>query len=188
MRRLILLAVRIYPSRWRSRYGGEFIEMLRQLDASPAVLLDVLASASKARIREAWAAGTRFGGGRMLKGATRQPQRLALIGLVVMLPTLVLVTVAVLKYVIGVPGPFELIEPAMTPIVTHPAGETVLTLAPYLAVVLAAMPVTRLGVGWRAGRLSATLQVAAPALNLAVVSAGVMLATFMALYWVAENL
>jgi hypothetical protein len=110
------------------------------------------------------------------------------LGLVVMLPTTVLVTVAVLKYVVGVAGPFDAIEPAMTPIVTHPMGETAFVLAPYLALLLAVIPVTRLGLGWRDGRLSATVQVAAPALNLGVALTSLLLVGFMLLYWVAENL
>lgn len=124
----------------------------------------------------------------MLDGAVRHPERLALLGLAVMLPTTVLVTVAVLKYVMGVPGPFDAIEPAMTPIVTHPIGETFFVLTPYVALVLAAVPVTRLGLSWRSGRLSANVHVAAPALNLAVVLTSLLLVAFMMLYWVAENL
>ncbi len=187
MRRLILLAVWVYPSRWRARYRDEFTELLRQGGASPDILMDVLTSASKARLRGSWA-GTLLGGRNMFDTAFRHPERLALLGLAVMLPTAILVTVALLKYVVGVAGPFDAIEPAMTPIVTHPIGETLFVLAPYLALLLAAVPVTRLGLAWRAGRLSATIQVAAPALNLAVVLTSLLLVAFMLLYWVAENL
>lgn len=124
----------------------------------------------------------------MFDRAFRHPERLALLGLAVMLPTTILVTVVLLKYVVGVAGPFDAIEPAMTPIVTHPIGETFFVLAPYLALLLASVPVTRLGLAWRAGRLSATVQIAAPALNLAVVLTSLLLVGFMMLYWVAENL
>ena len=51
-----------------------------------------------------------------------------------------------------------------------------------------AWPCKRLGLAWRTGRLSATIQVAAPALNVVVVLTSVLLAGFMLLYWVAENL
>ena len=120
--------------------------------------------------------------------SSAQPRRLALLGLIVMLPTSILVVAAILKYIAGLDGPFDALEPALTPIVTHPLGETVFVLAPYVALFLAAVPVTRLGIGWRTGRLSATLEVSAPALNVVVAIASVLLAGFMALYWVAENL
>jgi type IV secretory pathway VirB2 component (pilin) len=106
----------------------------------------------------------------------------------VMLPTSALVVAAILKYIIGFDGPFDAKEPALTPIVTHPLGETLIVLAPYVALLLAVVPVTRLGLGWRTGRLSATMEVNAPALNIVVAVASVLLAAFMVLYWVAENL
>ena len=120
--------------------------------------------------------------------SSAQSQRLALLGLIVMLPTSILVVAAILKYIIGVDGPFDALEPALTPIVTHPLGETAFVLAPYVALFLALIPVTRLGLGWRTGRLSATMEVNAPALNVVVALASVLLAVFMVLYWVAENL
>ena len=187
MKRLILLAIRIYPAWWRTRYGDEFVGLLRQERASLNILLDVITNALKVRLR-----GLRpsplSGGQRMFNEVDRHPQLLAVLALAVMLPTSLLVTLAVLKYVVGVAGPFDAIEPAMTPIVTHPLGEAFLVLAPYAALLLAAVPVTRLGLAWRTGRLSATIQVAAPALNVVVVLTSVLLAGFMLLYWVAENL
>ncbi len=102
--------------------------------------------------------------------------------------TTVLVAVAVLKYVVGLAAPFDAIEPVLTPIVTHPLGETFFVLAPYAALMLVAMPVTRVDLGWRAGRMTATVNVSTPALDVAVAIMSIGLAVFMALYWVAENL
>jgi hypothetical protein len=113
---------------------------------------------------------------------------LGVVGLAIMLPTSVLVAAAALKYILGVDVLFDAIEPAMTPIVTHPLGETFFVLAPYVAFLFAVVPVTRVALGWQAGRLSATVDVRTPALNLAVALLSVALAGFMALYWVAENL
>lgn len=118
----------------------------------------------------------------------RREGLLGMLGLAVVLPTSVLVAAAVLKYIVGVGAIFDALEPAMTPIVTHPLGETFFVLAPYVAFVFAVLPVTRVALGWRAGRLSATIDVRTPALNLAVAVVSVALAGFMALYWVAENL
>ncbi len=123
-----------------------------------------------------------------MEGVQRRAGMLGVIGFLVVLPTTVLVAVAVLKYVIGLAAPFDAIEPALTPIVTHPLGETFFVLAPYAALMLVAMPVTRVDLGWRAGRMTATVNVSTPALNVAVAIMSIGLAVFMALYWVAENL
>ena len=183
MRRLTRLAVHLYPAAWRARYGDEFLAMLEQEDADLPILLNVIAHGVKARLR---LERDSYGGNTMVGSA--QPQRLALLGLIVMLPTSILVAAAILKYIVGVDGPFDALEPALTPIVTHPLGETVFVLAPYVALFLAMVPVTRLGLGWRTGRLSATMEVNAPALNVVVALASGLLAGFMVLYWVAENI
>lgn len=93
----------------------------------------------------------------MFDGVQRRAGVLSAIGLLVVLPTTVLVAVAVLKYVVGVAPPFDTLEPALTPIVTQPLGETFIVLAPYVALMLVAVPVTRVAIGWRAGRLTATI-------------------------------
>lgn len=116
------------------------------------------------------------------------PERTAVLGAIVLLPTAVLIALAVLKYVVGVDGPFEAVEPAMTPIVTHPLGETVLILAPYLALALALVPVVRSVPRWDHGRLAGHVTVLAPALNIAVAALSIAIALFMAAYWITENL
>ena len=116
------------------------------------------------------------------------PTRLALVALAVTLPTAFFVGVAVLKYVLGVPGPFDAVEPAVTPFLTHPIGETIVVLAPYVAFALAILPFTRLSLGWRDGRLTASGEAAVPATSLVVGAVRALLIVFMGIYWVAENL
>jgi hypothetical protein len=116
------------------------------------------------------------------------PVRLALIALAITFPTALLVAFAVLKYVLGVPGPFDAIEPTATPVVTHPIGETILVLAPYAAFTLAILPFVRLRLGWREGRLAASAEATLPLTSLAVGALSATLVVFMGLYWVAENL
>jgi hypothetical protein len=187
VKRLIRLVSLLYPPAWRARYGAEFDSLLREHDASLDTLLDVLANASQARLRS-WAPGRTQGGHNVPDMFDRRAGMLGVLGLAIMLPTGLLVAAAVLKYIVGVDVLFDAIEPAMTPIVTHPLGETVFVLAPYVAFVFAVVPVTRVALDWQAGRLSATVNVRTPALNLAVAVVSVALAAFMALYWVAENL
>ena len=59
-------------------------------------------------------------------------------------------------------------EPVASWIVLHPIGEACLVLAPYAALLLTAVPVARIRLGRRPGRLSGSLQVDAPLLNVAV--------------------
>ncbi len=108
--------------------------------------------------------------------------------MLVLTPSLVLVTLSVLKYVLGVSAPFDAVEPYVTPWVTHPVGETLVVLAPYVGFVLALLPVLRTQLSWRESRLTATLAISAPMANIAVAALSACVATFMALYWVAENL
>ena len=116
------------------------------------------------------------------------PVRLALVALAITLPTAFFVGVAVLKYFFGVAEPFDAIEPTATPFITHPIGETILVLAPYVAFSLAILPFTRLRLGWREGRLAASAEAAVPVTSLAVGAISAGLIVFMGLYWVAENL
>lgn len=51
MRRLVLLAARLYPAAWRARYGDEFEAMLEDLRPGWRDLLDVLGGATMERIR-----------------------------------------------------------------------------------------------------------------------------------------
>ncbi len=103
------------------------------------------------------------------------------------LPTGILVTLSVLKYVLGVVGPFDAIEPTVSPLVTHPLGETVVILAPYAALLLAAAPVTRLRLGRQEGRLNVGVEVSAPALNVLAATLSAALIATMLVYYLLEN-
>ena len=124
----------------------------------------------------------------MNRSLTAHPMRLALVALAITLPTAVFVGVAVLKYILGVPGPFNAIEPTVTPFVTHPIGETIVVLAPYLAFALVILPFTRLRLERREGRIAVSADLAVPPLNLLIAVVCATLIVVMGLYWVAENL
>lgn len=181
MKTLMRLALRLYPDAWRRRYGPEVEQLIDDGRASPGDLVDLVAHAPSTKTLQDEVM-------RMNGRLTAHPLRLAIIAAVIMLPTAFLVGIAVLKYIVGVPGPFDSIEPTVTPIVTHPLGETILVLAPYVAFLLAIVPFTRLRVGWREGRLAASAEAAVPLTNLVVGALSAALIVFMGLYWVAENL
>jgi hypothetical protein len=181
MKRLMRLALRLYPDAWRRRYGPEVGKLIDDGSARPTDLLDLVSHAPVV-------ATFRGAASTMNERLTAHPVRLALIALAITFPTAFLVAVAVLKYVLGVPGPFDAIEPTATPIVTHPIGETILVLAPYAAFALAILPFARVRLGWREGRLAASADAAVPLTSLAVGAMSATLIVFMGLYWVAENL
>jgi len=120
VRRLIQLSVRLYPPAWRARYGAEFGDLLQDQDPSLAVLVDVVRRGSEARLRSWLSSGPR-GGSSVFEGVQRRAGLLGVIGLLVVLPTTVLVAVAALKYIVGMAAPFDAIDPVLTPIVTHPS-------------------------------------------------------------------
>jgi hypothetical protein len=181
MKRLMRVALRLYPAAWRLRYGPEVRQLIDDGRASPADLIDLVSHAPLVATFRGDASGTN-------RYLADHPIRLALVALAITLPTAFLVGVAVLKYVFGVPGPFDAIEPTMTPFVTHPIGETILVLAPYVAFSLAVLPFTRLRLGLKEGRLAASAEAAVPLTSLAVGALSATLIVFMGLYWVAENL
>jgi hypothetical protein len=181
MKTLMRLALRLYPDAWRSRYGPEVEQLIEDGHASPADLVDLIVHAPSTTTLQDEIS-------RMNGRLAAHPTRLALVAAIVMLPTAFLVGIAVLKYILGVPGPFDSVEPTVTPIVTHPLGETILVLAPYVAFVLAVVPFTRLRFGFHDRRLAASAEASVPLTNLLVGALGAALIVFMGIYWMAENL
>lgn len=187
MRRCIGLMLWLYPRSWMRRYGDEFRQLLDDTPATPHTALDVARHGLMLHGRLAPRSALHLieSGGNTMRN---HPQRSAALAAAVLLPTAFLIGVAVLKYVVGVAAPFDAIEPAMTPLVTHPLGETVLTLAPYLALVLAGVPVVRSVPRLDHGRLVGTLSLEAPLVNIVIATLSAAIALFMAVYRVTENL
>lgn len=181
MKTLMRLALRLYPDGWRRRYGTEVEQLIEDSRGSAVDLIDLVAHAPMTTTLQHEVS-------RMNGRLAIHPTRLALVAALVVLPTAVLVGVAVLKYILGVPGPFDAIEPTVTPIVTHPIGETIFVLAPYVAFVLAVVPFTRLRLDMRDGRLAASAEASVPVANVLIGAVSAALIVFMGLYWVAENL
>jgi hypothetical protein len=190
MRRAIPLVLRLYPVEWRRRYEDELVALLEESDISVIDVLDLLSWGIRRRaaaIGAAFGSSQTGGGPEMFPLAGFRPIRFALAGLVIVLPTASFTVLAVLKYVVGIPAPFDAVEPTVTPLVTHPLGETLLIVAPYAALLLAVAPVVRVRLAWRQMRVTGSVDLSAPALNVVVAILSAALVIFMALYWVAEN-
>jgi hypothetical protein len=190
MRSVLAFLVRLYPAAWRRRYEAEFRGLITDGDLRPSDLPDVFFWALRARLTSSGPRPERMrtAMSQLLQSTTTHPTRLATVGLVIVLPTLLLVTLSILKYVVGFAGPFDAVEPFASPWVTSPIVETALILAPYVALLLATMPVVQLRIGWHQSRLNGSIAVSAPAVNLVVAFLSLAVAGVMALYWVAENL
>ena len=182
MRRLMAWAATLYPAAWRRRYGDEMHALIEETHPSARAVVDIARAAAAAQV------ASLTGGDPMTERLAPHAIRFAVAAAVLILPTAFLVAISLLKYVFGVPAPFDAVEPVASPIVLHPIGETFLILAPYVALLLAAVPVTRIRLGRHGGRLSGSLQVEAPFLNVVVVLASAALIVFMAAYWLVENL
>ncbi len=118
---------------------------------------------------------------------TSHPMRYAALALAITFPTAILTCLSILKYVVGIAAPFDAVEPVATPIVVHPIGETVLILAPYAALLLAVVPVSRISIGRQDGRWVGQLRVATPLLNVLVAALSSALILVMAAYYLVEN-
>ncbi len=186
MRRCISLMLRLYPRAWMMRYGDEYRQLLDDTPATPHTALDVARHGLRLHGRDL--PGTALHLIESGDNAMRNyPQRFAALAAAVLLPTAFLLGVAILKYVFGVAAPFDAIEPAMTPLVTHPLGETALTLAPYFALVLALLPTVRSVPRLSHGRLVGTFSLEAAVGIIVVATLSAAIAVFMALYWITEN-
>jgi hypothetical protein len=186
---LTRLLVRAHPSAWRARYASELEQLVEDVGPSPRVAADLVVSLVRSWIQALKGARrTRRVGGDIMSVVASEPRRGAVLGLAVALPTTILVLVAVLKYVFGVAGPFDFIEPAMTPIVTHPLGETFFVLSPYLGLLFVLMPVTRVSLDRQQDGIRIAIRLVSPVANLLAAGLCTAVVVFMALYWVAENL
>jgi hypothetical protein len=186
MRSVLVLVIRLYPRRWRQRYETEVLALIAASEPRGGDVVDLILCGVRAWIPDR--PSLLLGGAlSVLYRSSAHANRLALIGLLVLLPTLTLLVLSILKYILGIPGPFDVVEPTVTPFVTHPAGETAITLAPYVALLLALIPTVRVHARWHGSRLAGSIAFSAPAASIFVAAASTAVAVFMVLYWVAEN-
>ncbi len=54
--RLVGVCIRLYPARWRARYGDELRQLLEEMDAQPRDFIDLLSGAIRSHLRS-WSKG-----------------------------------------------------------------------------------------------------------------------------------
>lgn len=189
MKRLL----RLYPSAWRARYEAEVSDLLDELPTDRSLLLDLIRGAFVERARAVWrltpATTIPAGGPPMLEHPLqRHPTSLALLALVLIAPTFLFVVVSLLAYQIEVPGLATAVEPALQAVTDPRWVDLFLLGAPFLAFLVAVVPLVGLGWGRTDGELQLTIRLRARALNLAVLMLCVLLGGLLIGHLVSEFL
>jgi len=187
MKRLL----RLYPSAWRARYEAEVAELLDELPTDHWVLLDLIRGAFVERARAVWrrtpASPIPAGGPPMLEHPLqRHPTSLALLALVLVAPTFLFVFVSLLAYQLEVPGLATAVEPVLGAFAGMRWVDVFLLGAPFLAFLVAVIPLVGIGWGRANGELHLTISLRARALNVVVLIVCVLLGGLLVAYLVGE--
>ena len=161
------LLLRCYPPAWRERYGDELLDLISDVPLTPRALVDVASSGIALR---AHAARRALQGDTVMtiRPAWRHPTAFAVVGALLILPTLFFVASSLLAYELDLTAVREFVAPIQAALTSVRAVDLLLVLAPALAAVAAIAPLLRLGWERRDGTLQAVVTVRALALNLAV--------------------
>lgn len=166
--------LRLYPSAWRRRYGEELSVLLEELPATPATTLDLLRGAMALHFR---ALADRLAPRLVSAGGPpmpthplqRHPTATALVAALLLAPTAIVVAVSLVAFELNLPGWAAAVQPLMDGLNRAPPIVDLFLLgAPFLAFLVAALPLVSLRVERIAGELRLTLGLRARRLNVLV--------------------
>ena len=186
--------LRLYPSAWRRRYGEELSDLLDELPSTPATTLDLLRGAVTLHLRALF---DRLAPRLLTTGGApmpthpfqRHPTAWALVAALVAAPTAIFVTVSILAYQLEVPGMQAWLQPFMDGLARAPRIVDLLVVGPpFLAFLIAALPLIGLRLERVNGELRITLALRARTLNLTVLAACVVVVGVMVNYLLVESL
>jgi hypothetical protein len=186
--------LRLYPAAWRRRYGEELSDLLDEMPSTPATTLDLLRGAATLHLRallDRIAPRLLAAGGPPMPTHPfqRHPTACALVAALVAAPTAIFVTVSILAYQLEVPGMQAWLQPFMDGLAQAPLiVDLLLGGLPFLAFLIAALPLIGLRLERVNGELRMTLALRARTLNLVVLAACVVVAGVLANYLLAEFL
>lgn len=141
---MIRLLLRAYPAAWRDRYGAELEQLAADSGLSAGTAIDIVRAGLNERQRSV---ARSLGGTTMLLGpAYRHPDRLALLSLIVVTPTLLFVVGSLLAFQLGIQALVGPMESAAALLNGVNFLDLLLVIAPALALALAILPLVRLDV------------------------------------------
>lgn len=186
--------LRLYPSAWRRRYGEELTDLLEALPATPATTIDLLRGAATLHMRaflDRLAPRLVSAGGPPMPThpLQRHPTATALIAALITAPTVIFVALSFVAYQLELPGIQAWIQPFMDGLAQAPRIVDLFLLgAPFLAFVIAALPLIGLRMERTNGELRVTLAMRARTLNLIVLGICVVVGGFLASHLIVEFL
>jgi len=186
--------VRLYPSAWRRRYGDELSDLLEELPSTPATTVDLLRGAATLHMRafvDRIAPRLAPAGGPPMPThpLQRHPTASALVAVLITAPTAIFVALSFLAYQLELPGMQAWLQPFMDGLAQAPRiVDLFLLTAPFVAFLLAALPLIGLRLERIDGELRVTLALRARTLNLIVLAVCVVVGGFLASHLLAEFL
>ena len=186
--------LRLYPSAWRRRYGEELSDLLDEMQSTPAITLDLLRGAASLQMQ---ALLDRLAPRRLAAGGPpmpthpfqRHPTASALLAVLIAAPTATFVALSFLAYQLKVPGLEGWMQPFVDWLQQAPVMvDLFLLAAPFLAFLLAALPLIGLRLERFDGELRVTLGLRARTLNLIVLGLCVVVGGVLLNYLLAEFL
>jgi hypothetical protein len=186
--------VRLYPAAWRHRYGDELTDLLEEVPSTPATTADLLRGAVVMQFRALvgrLAPRLVSAGGPSMPThpLQRHPTATALIAALIAAPTVIFIALSFLAYQLELPGMQAWLQPFMDGLARAPRIVDVFLLgAPFLAFLVAALPLIGLRMERVDGELRITLAMRARTLNLIVLAMCVLVGGFLASHLLVEFL
>ena len=186
--------LRLYPSAWRRRYGEELSDLLEEVPATPTTTVDLLRGAVTLHMRaflDRVAPRMVPAGGPPMPThpLQRHPTASALIAALIAAPTVIFVALSFLAYQLELPGMQAWLQPFMDGLAKAPRIVDLFLLgAPFLAFLVAALPLIGLRAERVNGELRITLALRARRLNLIVLAVCVLFGGFLASHILVEFL
>jgi len=185
--------LRLYPSAWRRRYGEELTDLLDELPSTPATTLDLLRGAMTAQFRslaDRLAPRLVSAGGPPMPThpLQRHPTATALVAALLLAPTLTFVGISILAYDIAVPGLAAAVDPVLAAVTAPLIVDLFLLAAPFVAFLIAALPLIGLQTQRIDGELRVTLALRARVLNVVILLLAVLVGGILVGHVVGEFL
>ncbi|MDP9467410.1 MAG: hypothetical protein M3P32_01540 [Chloroflexota bacterium] len=186
--------LRLYPSAWRRRYGEELTDLLNEVPATPATTFDLLRGAVMLQFR---ALGDRLAPRLVSAGGPPMPSHLlqrhptatALVAALLLAPTAIFVAVSFVAFELNLPGWAAAVQPFMDGLDRAPRIVDLFLLgAPFLAFLVAALPLVGLRMERVNGELRLTVGVRARTLNVLTLVLAALVGGFLVGHIVSEFL